>query len=121
GHLAPKVVFEYHPRSFFSHTAAISFRRLSTISRSTAPSPASPKSLFLHSHSRSAPSMSVKVSPTVFLYHGRSLFTFSTPSRFSAYHSSTRLRLNHAIGCALSTLFAVLTSGSSSPRYCLLS
>src|SRR5215203_5480218 len=114
GLLAPGVVFDHPSGSSVPHTAAISLSRLSTISRLTAPSPASPKSLLLHSHSRSAPSMSVKVSPTALLYHGRSLVTFPTPSRLSAYHSSTRLRLNHAIGCALSTLLGVHTCGSCS-------
>src|SRR3954468_15953909 len=65
--------------------------------------------------------MSVNVGVTFVVYQGRSLTTWEPlwPSR--QYHRIVSDPMNHAIGCARSTLRSLQTRGSCSPRNCLLS
>src|SRR5512142_1579689 len=65
--------------------------------------------------------MSLNVGLTFRGYQERSLSTCAPAWPPAAYHSTVSVPTNHAIGCARSTLRALHTLGSCSPRYCLLS
>src|SRR3954471_11216807 len=102
-------------------TAAILWSKLSMHSGEGVSSPVSPKTSYSHICSRSAPSMSVNVGVTFAVYHGRSRSTWEPSWPFRQYHRTVSDPMNHAIGCARSTLRALHTRGSCNPRCCLLS
>src|SRR3954454_12211331 len=65
--------------------------------------------------------MSVNVGLTFLSYHGRSRSTWDPSWPFTQYQRIVSEPMNHAIGCARSTLRSLHTRGSCRPRYCLLS
>src|SRR5829696_1607925 len=65
--------------------------------------------------------MSVNVGVTFVVYHGRSLTTCEPSWPSMQYHRIVSDPMNHAIGCARSTLRSLQTRGSCRPKCCLLS
>src|SRR3954447_16504065 len=76
-------------------TAAILWSRRSMHSGEGTSSPVSPKTLYSHICSRSAPSMSVNVGVTFAVYHGRSLSTCEPSWPFRQYHRTATAPTNH--------------------------